>query len=109
VAGINRRTVSRWQIGGSENIFKGNRQATQRQSRKPRIVGGAARCGDVKRNEGANLFLACVNGFSSQLDNGTRGQVAGFDTAGKIEGGEHHLHHHARSIRTTIPVVARRK
>ena len=98
----------RWQIGGSENILEGNRQATQRQSRKPRIVGGAARSGDVKRNEGADLLLACVNGFSAQLDHGARGQVAGFDAAGEIEGGEHHLRHHARSIRATIPVVARR-
>ena len=92
VAGINRRAVLRRQIGGGENIFKGNRQAAQRQSRKPRIVGGAARPGEVECNEGADLLFACVNGFSAQFDRGARGQIAGFDTAGKIEGGEHHLH-----------------
>ena len=52
--------------------------------------GGAARSVEIEADEGADRRLARGDRLGAQFDDGARREFAGFDTAGKIERGQHH-------------------
>jgi hypothetical protein len=79
----------RRKVGGIENVLERDRQAAQRQGRKLRRVGGAARRVEIECNESGNILFARGDGLGAKLDGGAWREFAGFDAADEIERGKH--------------------